>query len=219
MSGTVHEIRYLRNAYPGAEKKTVYIPNGVLPRPDVYWNNQKELPPAFFSVGTLTWKKNLQHTLKVFSIIKEHIPEARLYCVGTGVSDSVLFGACGAGGKGIENISSAAFGDMGGWYTTCPYIISASRFEGGHPLALLEAMSFGVMVFAAAIPAHREMITHDLNGYLIGGSNARQDAAGILDTLEKGSGRDIRVNAWQTACRNRWSRQVTRLEKLLCGKQ
>ena len=219
VSGTLNEIKYLGNKYPKMRNKLIYIPNGVTGAEDVYWKNRKEYPLNFLSIGNITWKKNIRHTIKVFSKIKEKYPNSLLYCIGTGVEDTALYQEIRSTMVGVINKPWVKFEEMKDWYTSCPFMIASSRYEGGRPLAILEALSFGVVVFASAIASHKEIIMDESNGYLITGSDIDYDAGRIVTKLTQSSNRNIRINASETAKQNPWSLQVTRLEKILCTKQ
>lgn len=216
MSGTIQEIRYLGDKYPNVRNKLVYLPNGTDVQPEEYWNNRDEYPYTFLSVGNITWKKNIRHTVRVFSHIKEKLPDAQLYCIGTGTDDTVLQNYITSGMADITNISSVPFKEMVTWYKKCPFMIASSRYEGGHSLAILEAMSFGITVFASEIPSNRELIHDRVNGYLITGSDVKADADSIFNTLTQGTNQTVRERAVATAKLNRWNRQATRLERILC---
>lgn len=218
MSGTEHEVHYLGNKYPSVKNKLNYVPNGVATREDIYWKNQEEYPMCFLTVGNITWKKNLSHTLRVFSLIKNSYSDARLICVGTGVNDTALLNGTGLDLENVTNIPAATFEEMESWYTTCPFMIASSRYEGGHSLAILEALSFGIIVFASAIPSNKEIISDGSNGYLITGSNSNYDAGKIMQKLTIETNQEIRLKASETAKEYCWDNQVVYLENLLCRK-
>lgn len=219
MSGTMNEIVYLGNKYPKMRNKLIYIPNGVIAQKDIHWKNREEYPCNFLSIGNVTWKKNIRHTIKTFSLIREKYSNALLYCIGTGVDDTTLFKHINSNMEGVINKPSVSFEEMKDWYTSCPFMIASSRYEGGHSLAILEAMSFGVVVFASSIKSNKEIIKDDSNGYLITGSDIDYDAGSILKKLTQSTNQKVRINASETAKQNLWSLQVTRLEKILCKKQ
>ena len=60
------------------------------------------------------------------------------------------------------------------------FYISSSLFEG-NPKTVLEAMSSGCIVIATDIKNHKELITHNENGYLFNFINS--DIIEILDEL------------------------------------
>jgi len=216
MSGTVHETRFLKAKYPALAHKLLYLPNGVTEQELAPWKNRDACPPDFLFVGNTTWKKNLLHAAGVFSYIKERHADARLFCVGTGLDDTALSGYIGCRCEGIVTIRSVPFEEMLHWYGRCPFMLAPSRYEGGHPLAILEAMASGVLVFASAIPSHTEILRNGVNGYCISGVDAEHDARYILEKLPLAVNRNIRARAVETAKRNRWQRQVSRLERVLC---
>jgi glycosyltransferase involved in cell wall biosynthesis len=78
-------------------------------------------------------------------------------------------------------------------------------------------MSHGCVVFASAIPSTMEIIRNEVNGMLIGGVEPELDGLAVQRALYQKEliGR-LRRNARSTAGRNRWDRQVSRLEKTLC---
>ncbi len=218
MSGTRHEMNYIRNRYRVEKHKLIYVPNGVSVSAKPFWKEQNDYPYHFLSVGNVTWKKNLIHTLKTFSLLRNSLPEARLTCIGTGVNDMEFCRYTDSDLEGVTNISSVHFDEMNTWYTTCPFMIISSRYEGGHSLAILEAMSHGIIVFASGIPSNREIIQDGSNGYLITGSNGNYDAGKINQKINLSANREIREAAIATAGHYNWDQQITRLENTLCRK-
>jgi glycosyltransferase involved in cell wall biosynthesis len=216
MSGTVHECRYLKARYPALGHKFIYIPNGVAVQENAPRENKGSYPMDFIFIGNTTWKKNLFHAAAIFSYIKKTQSNTRLFCIGTGLDDKAVFSILGYDIDGIVNMRSVSFEEMQTWYSRCPFMLAPSRFEGGHPLAVLEAMSFGILVFASAIPSHTEIIHDGKNGYLISGADIENDARYIIEKLFLEGNRKIRERAIQTAQRNRWPRQISRLERVLC---
>lgn len=219
ISGTLVETRWLARRYPLCRKKLKYLPNGVSLGQESFWEKQPIAHRDFLAVGGNTWKKNLKSTTGIFRNIAVRLPDARLIMVGTGVNSD----DCCHILKGLEQnywiVPSETLEGMAQWYKQCPFFISSSRFEGGHSLAILEALSFGCVVFATDIPSTREFIFNKSNGVLIGGINVEDDAKTILAVLDdKDLLARIRHNAFRTALRNRWDRQVDRLEEILCPK-
>lgn len=215
LSGTVHEARWLRRTYPRLAGRAIYIGNGVSPPRTPYWPERDAVEPHFLAVGGPTWKKNLEHTIALCAEIERWVPKTRLYLVGTGMGADGLERRLGPL-PGVEVVAAEPYETMDRWYRTCPYLIVSSRYEGGHPLAALEAMSFGAIVFATAIPSVKEIITDGRNGVLIGGCDPAADARRVLETMrETGEAKDMRLRAFRTARRNRWERQLGRLERVL----
>ena len=215
ISGTLCETRWLAKRYPLGKKKYAYIPNGVMVGSGAFWEGRAARENAFLSVGGNTWKKNIRNTVGVFKNIAARLPDADLVLVGTGVNIKYFSEELRDYRYlvvPLENLDG-----MATWYEKCPYLISSSRYEGGHSLAILEAMSFGCVVFATDIPATREIIVDKRNGVFIRGHSAEEDARTILDVVaDKGLITRIRTGAFHSARRARWSRQVGRLKAVLC---
>jgi len=216
ISGTLTEARWLAVRYPRYQTKVRYVPNGVAVSQDAARLEKSEPTPLFLAIGGLTWKKNLEHTLAVFEQVRLEVPGARLILVGAdNATDGNRFGAS----PWIEVVESEPPDRMPSWYETCPFLIASSRYEGGHSFAILEALSFGCVVFASMIPSTMEIIRDRVNGVLISGCDVRQDAQVIRRVMgQKELMQSIRKYARRTALRNRWERQTARLEKALCTK-
>jgi glycosyltransferase involved in cell wall biosynthesis len=219
LSGTVCETRWLANRYPLGRKKYAYLPNGVYVGREAFWEKQTLRETAFLAVGGATWKKNLENTTGIFKIVAEKLPDAKLVLVGTGMKIGYYSHELKALQDSYLIVPLENPDGMKQWYMHCPFFISSSRYEGGHSLAVLEALSFGCVVFAADIPSMREVIIDKSNGILIRGNSAKEDARIILDVLaDKNLVARLRQNAFKTARRNTWDRQVKRLKTILCAK-
>ena len=216
ISGTEYENRVIGERYPRAKNKLVYLPNGVKAQKGIYWK-QETYPLRIISVGNATWKKNLIHTVCIFSCIKEKCPDAELVCVGTGLDDESFIKYCGNKLEGITNLSVVNYDTMKDLYSNCPFMIVSSRYEGGHSFAILEALSYGIVVFASAIRSNMEIVNNNVNGYLITGVNVEADAQHVVAILTADAASDkIRQGAVKTAKLYSWNNQVKKLESILC---
>jgi glycosyltransferase involved in cell wall biosynthesis len=217
LCGTVSDARWLRRSHAhcppvhvvcnGVDKEDVALPQASSDQPNC----------NFCCVGAWNWRKNAYHSLMAFDLLHEVYPESRLYCIGMEPCDSlerVL--ARMRHPQSVEIVGTVPMSEMPHWYRRCSFLISSSRFEGGHPLALLEAMAAGCIVFASDIPAHRELLRNRRNGVLIAGISPTDDAAEIVDVLrDSGGSRHMRSRACNTALRYRWERQVSRMERVV----
>ncbi|MBD3393079.1 MAG: glycosyltransferase [Chitinivibrionales bacterium] len=215
--GTITDIRWLRERYPRANTRHIYVPNGVDPAPEIAHHSGAHGPLRFLCVGAFVWRKNIRHTLSVFSRIRAMHPHSELVLLGCGQPSGIpeVLDALGCRDS-VTLVPEAPMHEMSEWYRRCPCSISSSRYEGGHTLALLEAMSFGCVVFASDIPAHREFIRKGRNGFLITGVDAQDDARRVLEALSDAAALTaVRESAARTAARHNWARQVRRLERML----
>ena len=217
LSGTLSELRWLNSKYPQHRRKMRYVPNGVRAGPERTWAGQSGAPMHFLSVGGDTWKKNLGHVVAVFRELRKRAPAGRLFLIGTGSNalNGVVLTEDDRAAMTI--VAEEEPQRMSQWYETCPYFISYARYEGGHSLAILEALSHGCVVFASAIPSTKEIVVNNHNAVLLSGVDVMEDAAVITGVLSNGAMIDrIRRHGLRTAQRNRLDRQIIRLEKVLC---
>jgi glycosyltransferase involved in cell wall biosynthesis len=215
--GTISEIRWLIKKYPRYHQKFRYVPNGVHILDSGFWGSREEIPLNILAIGSMTWKKNLNHTIAVFKEIIRQWPQSRLFIIGAGLNQNDL--PCQLPGE-IAFVPEVTSDAMMRFYATCPYLISSSRYEGGHSFAIVEAMSYGCVVFASEIPSTMEIVRDNYNGFLISGASVSEDTTIISTALkEKNLLVAIRHHAFCSAKRNRWERQTRRLERILCSKQ
>ena len=217
--GTVEEARFLAARYPRHAAKISVVANGVEGTPAPFWPAHGDWPASFLIVGGFTWKKNVEYGIDLFSRVAAALPkarEARLFCVGTGPLPARAQTLVDALGDAVFIVERELPRKMQRWYETCPFLISTSRYEGGHSLALLEAQNQGMVAFATAIPSTREIVHDQKTGILLSGCDAERDSARIVETCTDGDlCRSIGAAAWRSASRQRWERQAKRLERLL----
>lgn len=218
ISGTVHETESLRRKYPRRAADIVYVPNGVHVLPGVHWLETSSRPLNFLVVGNSSWKKNVRHALRMFDSIRDQLPEARLICAGTGVSDEAFAAVFGmAKPDGVVNLPSVPPAEMTQWYRECPYLLLPSRYEGGHPFAMIEAMVEGAVVFASAVPSITEVLHDGENGFLLNAVSPAEDAARIVSEIRGRIDMDrIRERAASDAANYDWRVVSANMEKLLC---
>jgi glycosyltransferase involved in cell wall biosynthesis len=138
--------------------------------------------------------------------------DAELFIVGTGSSTMEFGESCG-----IRGVPFAKWDEMDAWYSSCPYLVATSRFEGGHSLAVLEAMSYGAIVFVSPIASNTEVVKNGKNGCVLSCVDPAADAALICGVAEQKKTFDyLREKAFLTAMNNKWDRQAARLERVLC---
>lgn len=214
MTGTLEEAKWIKAHELSKTTKRTYtlkvVPNGISYRAESFWENQEFWPNDFLFVGGFTWKKNGEYAISILQSIRKYLPEAKIYIVGCG-EDGNRFKE-----PGIEIIPSENPDTMETWYKKCPYLISASRYEGGRSFAILEAQSFGMVAFATAIPSTRECISDMKDGILLSGCDIQTDSNRVLetvgnDTLKKAIG----LQAYKRSVRNRWERQFDRLDRII----
>lgn len=216
LCGTIDDARWIGRKYPRARKKLRYVPNGVALGNTVSPFENSTVPYDFLTVGTLTWRKNYPYAFELFYRVTAECPQARLYCVGTGSVPGSHVAAKHA--INVSFIPVVPMQDMESWYARCPFFIHTSRYEGGHALVLLEAMSYGAVCFVSPISSNLEVIVHGHNGVVLNGGAAEKDARLLVATLNNRELlQKLSVNARHTARRHRWERQTARLVRVLGG--
>lgn len=211
MSGTVDQMRYLARRYPRARHRLRLVPNGVDVPSEQYRVPATARPTELLFVGAATWKKNLEYAEAVMEELHEICPDARLWVVGVPAGRRPV-----AAGGWIQYVSSVDPQRMNEWYQRCPYLLSTSRYEGGHSLAILEAMSWGMVVFASPIASTREFVRHGRNGFLLHGADPSRDARHIEQVVKDPERvRETSLRAVHTARRRRLQRQAARMEQWL----
>lgn len=130
---------------------------------------------------TVTGKRIFPIQLSFFTFL-ERKSEFKLICAGTSLSDKEFTSKFGSL-ENIKNIPSVKPNEMAKLYKESSYLISSSRYEGGHSFAILEGMIYQNIVFASNIPSTLEIITSGKNGVIISGNNIEGDAEIITKTI------------------------------------
>lgn len=214
--GTIEEARWIASRYPLSAGKMRVIPNGIEVPEKPYWPMQENIPLYLLSIGGFTWKKNLEYTIEIFRNVLSKRSEARLILAGTGKIEEEKRQLLDFFGSSLVIIEKESPEKMVRWYETCPFLISASRYEGGRSFGILEAMARGCVVFGTDIPSTKEIIRDNQNGVLLKGTDPESDCNAILKLyLDIEQIKRIGVSAWKYAKRNRIERQVKRLMRVL----
>ncbi len=215
--GTKWEYDILKKKHPKVKNRLCYLPNGIHKKSVKKLDKKNNFQPNFIFVGNTTWKKNIVHAIEIFKIIKPELQMAKLTCVGTGLDNSQIMSLCHDTPHDVINITNSHHKQMEQFYRSNTYMIMTSRYEGGHSFALLEALSFGLVVFASDIPSNREILTHKKNGFLISGINPQIDASQILQTTQNKTDLiDASREAPRSIQKYNWEYQINALEEILC---
>jgi len=96
--------------------------------------------------------------------------------------------------------------DMAKRYGESPFFMSTSLYEGGRSLAILEAMSFGCVVFASPIPSSIEFVKDRHNGIIVPSLSAEEDAAIVVSCVRSPAlCAEVGRNAFRFSARQSWS--------------
>jgi glycosyltransferase involved in cell wall biosynthesis len=169
--------RILVDEYKFSAAKTVTIPNGVdLKRFDSLNGNDREnirknlrsghAGAVLVCVSRLVPRKRIDLLLDAFSLVLREHPSAKCLIVGTGLLEEKLRA------RSIELGIAASVSFVGFAEDVKPYLeigdifVSASEKEG-LPLALTEAMAYGLPCIVTNIGGHNELVLNGHNGLLV----------------------------------------------------
>ena len=136
-------------------------------------NNEKLL----FFIGRLSPHKNVHNLLKIFDIVNEKIPNAKLLIVGKQTFPSYFEKLKNIANKNVIFKESVDDKELPYYYAACDLYVTASLWEGFN-LPVAEAQACGKKVVAFAIGAHPEIVK---NGVLI----KEKDIEGFADAVVK----------------------------------
>jgi glycosyltransferase involved in cell wall biosynthesis len=169
-------------------EKRVFIPNGV----DTEYfappsNSQKKqlraelsIPPQATVVvylGRLVAEKRIDHLLRIWTDVKTAFPETLLLIVGMGSEESRLRSMAGKDVQFTGQIQDAAR-----YLQAADLFVSPSSTEGLSN-SLLEALSSGLPVLVTSVGGARDVIQHNINGYLIPPDDLPSLRIGLLTLL------------------------------------
>jgi glycosyltransferase involved in cell wall biosynthesis len=165
------------------DAKIEVLPNGVA-LPDLSQRRVESRPRIVF-LGNMSRGKGIYDLLHAFAIVANRHPEARLICAGGG---SIVPARSMA-----ARLELAGRVDFPGWLDAEQkrrLLASASLFvlpsyAEGLPMALLEAMSWGLPVIATPVGGIPQLVQHHSNGLLVAPGNIEQLAAALASTLEQ----------------------------------
>lgn len=210
ISGTIFETRHLKKTYKKHSYKFKYIPNAI----DIISSSKTPQGNySFISVANSNWKKNLSYTISLFKLIQKQFPQSTLLCVGTQLTNTEFkekFPTL----ERVTNLSSVDTSAINDLYQKSNYLISSSRYEGGHSFAILEAINHNILIFASNIFSSNELISNGNNGVLISGNNIEKDLKIIIDTITINTD-NIRQKAKKTIKRYDINNVGPQLERLI----
>jgi polysaccharide biosynthesis protein PelF len=139
--------------------KTRVIPNGV-PLPSEARVRLQERPPHIALVGRVAPMKDIKTYIRACSYAQSFMPEARWSVVGPTGHDPAYSRACRdlVCSLGVKNFSFTGEADVHALYPSIDCVVLTSASEA-QPLALLEAMSYGIPVVSTDVGGVPEIVT------------------------------------------------------------
>jgi glycosyltransferase involved in cell wall biosynthesis len=141
--------------------------------------------PVVIFVGRLDWQKELPWLIGSFAMVVKERPQARLVLVGDGPLRSQITQL--ASSMGLDN-NVVFTGRLDGdgvlkWLQVSDVFALVSQIEG-LPLVVIEAMSTGLPSVLSAIPAHAQLVEHEVHGLLAEMGNQTETARGIIRLID-----------------------------------
>ncbi len=169
--------RQVLDAAPGARVEV--IANHVeLPEPP---RHREHADPHLLFLGLLGARKGVPELLQAFRFVHAALPAARLVLAGNGEERSI--------GQEIAALGLDGCVDVMGWvpeerkaavFADADLLVLPSHREG-LPLAVLEAMSFGLPVVATRVGGIPDVLTDGVEGFLVD----EGDIEGLADRLTR----------------------------------
>jgi glycosyltransferase involved in cell wall biosynthesis len=166
------------------------VPNGVDIPPSVNEVQREELrmelgfardDRVVGTIGRMDHNKNQAMLLRVFAALSNKWPKLRLVIIGDGPSRSALSeiaSSLGISGKvrfpGIIPLASR--------YIPAMEICCLTSYTEGMPNVIMEALASSVPVISTSYTGSKELVEHELNGYLVR-SNDDDAMANYMDQL------------------------------------
>jgi glycosyltransferase involved in cell wall biosynthesis len=162
------EREILKQKFNVDEAKIRYIPNGVNTARFKGLTKNDHSVKTILYVGRVEKYKGVHFLVEAFSKVKDTFPNSQLLIVGSGPYKEKLMYLTRSfrlqkSVKFLENISQDHLTKL---YLSSNVFVTLPQFEG-QPIALVEAMSYGLPVIATKVGAIPELIHHARTGFLL----------------------------------------------------
>jgi len=196
-----------------APGKVIVIPNGVPLAAVIPKDKAREIlgfsGEAFLigSVGNLRPPKGYQYLLPAFREVALKYPESRLLIAGEGPLRRTLERFSRRLGISRKVFFLGFQKDLSVFYSGLDLFAMPSLWEG-MPVALLEALSYGLPVIVTAVSGIPEVVSDGVEGFLSAPANPQQIAAGIMELLSNPQKRLEMGNRGRARAENEYSREI-----------
>jgi glycosyltransferase involved in cell wall biosynthesis len=166
--------------------------------------------PRFICVGTICLRKGHQYLFRAFELVKQHLPEAELICVGQYKTDFRRERQKWDGA--FCHIPHLAHADLSTLLQTCTAFVLPSQ-EEGFARVLSEAMGAGLPIVASRESGATTLVREGIEGFIVPGQDPRQIAdAMIRIALNPELNLKMGISAFQKgAAKNTWQDYGDRL--------
>ena len=194
-------------------KQVFVVPEGLNFRP-LTQVSDKTKKPVIVYVGRLKRSKRPDHSIKAFRIVKQKIPEAKLWILGEGSFGKDLNKMAGEGVEFFVGLSNVERRDLlkKSWLLVNPSI------REGWGLNVTEAAALGTPCVAYAVPGLRDSIKDEITGLLVENGNVNALAGHILQIIENDHlRRTLSENALKFSQEFNWTKTAEQFMKIIEG--
>jgi glycosyltransferase involved in cell wall biosynthesis len=195
--------RLLARGPLASHTRLVTILNGAH-APNIPNNCMRPNQLVLLCVARLAWPKDHATLLRAVAKVRASAPEVQLWLLGDGPDRAVLEELC----RRLDLKETVRFlgkqPEVGSWLAQADLFVLSSIAEGA-PVALLEALSAGVIPIATAVGGIPEIIERSAVGFVVPPGDDSALAAAIVTALEQ---RD-RWPEWQRRARAAYQRHFT----------
>ena len=163
--------------------------------------------PTFLFVGRLARNKRPAHALTAFSMIRERLPEARLWVIGTGQMESELARQGVDGAEFLGRVDRAELLQRMGQ----AHVLLATSVREGWGLVVTEANAMGTPAVAYDVPGLRDSVRDGETGALVHEDPAALADAAIDLLTRRETYERVRKNALAWGASQSWDSTATAL--------
>ncbi len=166
------------------KEKIEIIPNGVDINKFRPLNNIEKIRNSILFVGRLDERKGIKYLIKSIVLVKEMIPDIKLFIVGTGKLKKELekFIILNNIKQNVKFLGRLSDKDLVEWYNRCEIVVIPSIFEG-FGIVAIEAMACKTPIIATNVPGLNSIIKNGENGLLVPPKDSRKLADAIVNLL------------------------------------
>jgi glycosyltransferase involved in cell wall biosynthesis len=172
----------------GLRSPVAAISNGVdtdlfNPPPEILANDSR--PPTLIHVGRLGYEKRVDIVLRAFAHLATDHPETHLIIVGDGPETDTLKSLSADLGvrDKVQFTGFVSHDKLPSIYQNADIFVTASTIET-EGLVVLEAMSCGLSIIGVDALALPNLISHEINGYLVPPGDEQMMAASIAQLFQ-----------------------------------
>lgn len=168
------------------QSKLCVIENGVDFPEQINSDYNYHKPFRIVSVTRFDYSKNTELVIQIADELKERglLQDFEFHLIGSGESENMIKNEITKRKYNSHFVFHGFQEDVIPFYKMAFVYLSTSRWEG-LPLALLEAMSFGVPVIATNVRGNKDAVIHNLTGFLYEENSISKSVEYLLQLQQK----------------------------------